>query len=121
MQFTKPMIDLVYEIRRRVKSDLKPEVKLANPELLPVLVKTFREDKNDTITQTLIKELMSLAGSPWSGALSEESAGAQFPRLVSKAYRGAFSHQAAPEAKPKREEGERARPVKIYRGRVVND
>ena len=31
------MIELVYEIRRRVPSELKPGVKLANPELFDEL------------------------------------------------------------------------------------
>lgn len=61
MQYTKPMIELVLEIRRRVNAQAKPEVKLANPELLTTLGEIYHSSK-DTILRTLIKELLTSAG-----------------------------------------------------------
>lgn len=68
MQYTKPMIDLIYEIRRRVNADLKPSVKMANPELLKELVDYHHQTK-DNVTKALIKELLFLAGDEWSHLL----------------------------------------------------
>lgn len=61
MQFTKPMIELVYEIRRRVDADLKPAIKLANPDMLQELAQCYGTCK-DAVTKALIKELFHLAG-----------------------------------------------------------
>lgn len=71
MNFNKAMIDLVKEIRRRSPSDLKPSIKLANPELLSELLEQYHNSK-DTVTKALVKELFSLAGDPWPNALLEE-------------------------------------------------
>ena len=120
MQFTKPMIDLVYEIRRRVRSDLKPEVKLANPELLPILTNVYLQDKPDAVTGALIKELMSLAGDDWLARL-QGGAATVSNRMISKSYRGQVSHEPAPSSGMAPEAVVTRKPVKIYRGRVVTD
>lgn len=51
MQYTKPMIDLVYEIRRRVDADMKPNVKMANLDVLTELA-GYHHRAGDTITAT---------------------------------------------------------------------
>lgn len=90
MQYTKPMIDLVYEIRRRVEPDMKPGVKMANPELLRELADYYHTAK-DTITKTLIKELLLLAGAEWHALLhptSTDPSPTEPSRQVVKVYRG---------------------------------
>jgi hypothetical protein len=63
------MIDLVYEIRRRVDAELKPSVKMANPEMLKELADYYLRAK-DTISKALIKELLSQAGEEWLALLN---------------------------------------------------
>jgi len=114
MQYSKPMIDLVYEIRRRVDAGMKPSIKLANPEMLRELVEFYQGCK-DTITRTLIKELLTLAGGPWVDQLDARLAKPHVPPQVAKVYRGQVSLENAPSgdaAKPQK-------PLRIYRGRVV--
>lgn len=122
MQYTKPMIELVFEIRRRVPADLKPSLKLANPEILDELVAHHRRSK-DVICQTLIKELLQLAGDPWDHALSDaqhEAEVAARPRQVTKVYRGQVTLEEAP---PKEEDPDhlKKRPKRMYRGQKVVD
>ena len=114
MQYSKPMIDLVYEIRRRVDAKLKPSIKLANPDMLQELA-DFHHHCKDTITRTLIKELLSLAGDPWMEQLDEPGARIEPQRQITKVYRGQVSLVDAPSATPK----EPQKPVRIYRGQIV--
>jgi hypothetical protein len=84
------MIDLVYEIRRRVDADMKPSVKMANPELLKELA-DYHHDTKDTITKTLIKELLFMAGDQWPQLLepvATEATTPEIPKQVVKVYRG---------------------------------
>lgn len=90
MQYTKPMVDLIYEIRRRVDAATKPSIKMANPEVLNELAEYHHHTK-DTITKALIKELLFMAGPEWAALLDpvappppKEVA----PRQVVKVYRG---------------------------------
>lgn len=121
MQYTKPMIQLVFEIRRRVPAELKPSVKLANPELLDELVAHYRRSQ-DVICQTLIKELLHLAGEPWDHALNDAKHDAEVadaaarPRQVTKVYRGQVTLEGA-----RTKEDTKPRPKRIYRGQEVLD
>ena len=85
MQFTKPMIELVYEIRRFAPADLKPAVKLANPELFTELQGFYHLGAN-AVSKALIKELFHLAGSPWPQRLDAEHA--EPPQQSVRVYRG---------------------------------
>jgi uncharacterized protein YicC (UPF0701 family) len=123
MQYTKPMIDLVYEIRRRVDADMKPSVKMANPEMLKELA-DYHQQTKDTITKTLIKELLFMAGEQWRQLLEPVSPEAaqvpditkqkvpEIPRQVVKVYRGQTILVDAPRAT-------HANPVRMYRGHPV--
>ena len=115
MQYSKPMIDLVYEIRRRVDAKMKPGIKLANPDMLHELA-DFHHHCKDTITRTLIKELLSLAGEPWIDQLEEPKPKPNTPKQVTKVYRGQVSLIDSPLADTAKESH---RPVRIYRGQVV--
>lgn len=99
MQYTKPMIDLVYEIRRRVDSNMKPSVKMANPEMLQELADYYQRTK-DTITKTLIKELLFMAGDQWQQLLEPAKTDVDktpdIPKQVVKVYRGQTTLVDAP-------------------------
>ncbi|HSC69451.1 MAG TPA: hypothetical protein VLC79_17285 [Cellvibrio sp.] len=89
MQYTRPMIDLVYEIRRRVDAEMKPSVKMANPEMLRELA-DYHHHTKDTVTKTLIKELLFLAGAEWTALLEPDGdrAATGHPKQLVKVYRG---------------------------------
>src|SRR5690606_60438 len=114
MQYSKPMIDLVYEIRRRVDANMKPGVKLANPEMLLELASFYHRSK-DVITKALIKELFFLAGDEWITSI--EGRVPPVPKQTVKVYRGQVSLVDA----PKTESGSAApKPQRIYRGQIVD-
>ncbi|AJQ92341.1 hypothetical protein [Gynuella sunshinyii] len=113
MLYSKPMIELVYEIRRRVPSHLKPDIKLANPDLLDELLLYYQKDA-DTIVKALIKELMQLAGDPWTDLLtSQESSSDQY---VTKTYRGALMLEPRKAGTEEKSRSSR----KMYRGQMVS-
>lgn len=125
MQYTRPMIELIYEIRRRVRVDLKPSIKMANPELMQELV-DYYPTTTDTVARTLIRELLSLSGEPWSQSL-EASTKSGYKRQVNKLYRGQIRLEEAPpqrkeEASPERKtETQPRRSTRIYRGQTVTE
>lgn len=112
MLYSKPMIDLVMEVRRRAPSPMKPGIKLANPEVLNELADYYPHCK-DTITRTLIKELMQLAGDRWQQRLS--TAETPKPKTQLKVYRGQTSLKEAPGP----EKSPHTAPQRMYRGQVV--
>lgn len=138
MQYTKPMIDLVYEIRRRVDADMKPSVKMANPEMLKELA-DYHHHTKDTITRTLIKELLHLAGDEWhqlvEPAKTEMTNTTEIPKQVVKVYRGQTTLVDAPHAAEAKHTAEgnalrselmindlppaAVKPVRMYRGHPV--
>lgn len=97
MQYTRPMIELVFEIRRRVNAQSKPGIKLANPDLLSELAEIYRHS-NDTILRTLIKELLASAGEDWPRLL--QGGEAERRQSTVKVYRGQVSLEKAKEADP---------------------
>jgi hypothetical protein len=114
MQYTKPMVDLVYEIRRRVDAAVKPSVKMANPDALNELADYYQKTK-DNITKALIKELLYMAGPEWAMLLEpakSEPTKALPPRQVVKVYRGQTILQAT-EQDPNTDE---EKPLGMYRG-----
>lgn len=114
MQYTKPMIELVFEIRRRVPSDMKPSVKLANPELLQELA-TYHRASRDVVTKALTKELMYLAGAPWPDRLESKSADTP-PKQITKVYRGQVTLVEAPSP----DKAKKAHPNRVYRGQIMD-
>ncbi|MEX1032726.1 MAG: hypothetical protein WDZ30_05155, partial [Cellvibrionaceae bacterium] len=104
-----PMIELVFEIRRRVNAHTKPGIKLANPDLLGELGDIYHSSK-DTILRTLIKELLTRAGGNWEKLLTDSST--PTPKTVVKVYRG----QASVEATSKGSGTPPSKSVRYYRG-----
>ncbi|HEY7774542.1 MAG TPA: hypothetical protein VIC26_15260 [Marinagarivorans sp.] len=119
MQFTKPMIELVYEIRRVVDAELKPAVKLANPELFTELQSYYHESAG-AVAKAIIKELFHLAGEPWPSRL--EDANAPAARQTVRVYRGQIhAEDQARTQDPSEKAAEKAlqRKKRVYRGQVI--
>lgn len=70
MQYSKFMIDLVYQIRRNAPPEAKSIVKLSNPDLLDKLLDLYFSSSNKNLRSD-IENLMSLAGSAWIDTLLE--------------------------------------------------
>ena len=119
MNYTKQMIEITYEIRRRVPSQLKPDIKMANPDLLNYLCKYYHEN-TDAILSALIKELVFLAGKPWQDKLRQPEI--KTPKQVTKVYRGQTLLEDAPGSKtPSDSPAPKPKAQRIYRGRVIAD
>lgn len=118
MQYTRPMIDLVYEIRRRVDAELKPGIKLANPDMLKELADYYLQSK-DTVCKTLIKELLSQAGAEWLELISPSKPAATpaVSRQLVKVYRGQTMLVESPVEHPP---AATDRPLRMYRGAPVS-
>jgi hypothetical protein len=98
MNYSKAMIDLITESRRRASSEDKPNIKLANPDVLTELNKIYHKS-NDTVLKAIIKEAFHLAGGRWPDRLVEslaekmventaEEDTVKKPRFITKVYRG---------------------------------
>ena len=119
MNYSKAMIDLISEARRRASSEDKPSIKLANPDVLTELNKIYHKS-NDTVLKAVIKETFNLAGEGWPEKLvesvAEDDEPTQGPRYITKVYRGQTQlvEVAAGEGRHERSKTER-----VYRGRIV--
>jgi hypothetical protein len=131
MQYTKPMVDLVYEIRRRVDAAMKPSVKMANPDVLKELA-DYHQHSKDTITKALIKELLFMAGPEWASLLEPvvTESTKEIPRQVVKVYRGQTVLEDATQETPGGDNIVRSeilapsvpvaeKPVRMYRGQPI--
>ena len=126
MNYSKALIDLIAEARRRVPVEHKPSIKLANPDVLHELERLYH-DSTDHVLKAIIKEAFNIAGDPWSGRLEAEPESAETdtpasdnaPRYTTRVYRG---QTQLVEVTQEPEEGyiEAARPKKVYRGQVVS-
>lgn len=113
MLYSKAIIDLIKEVRRRVPAEDKPSIKLANPNLFYELIPYYHETK-DAVLRALIKEVFQLAGEDWKEKLKMSSLEDNNKSL--KVYRGQVSlvdRLIDPSTKPK--------PKRMYRGQVVFD
>lgn len=118
MDMTKPMIDLIREIRRRSSDDVKNSIKFANPDVIDELIVLYHES-NDPVFIALVKELCVLAGPPWSLSLSGEQ---EIPidepqKFKTKVYRGQTTLE--PINNNSVEEEEPDKPVRMYRGHPI--
>tara|TARA_R110002073_G_scaffold293982_3_gene459690 strand:- start:613 stop:1008 length:396 start_codon:yes stop_codon:yes gene_type:complete len=130
MHYTKAIVDLIQEARRRVPSEDKPNIKLANPDVLFELLKLYQKS-TDVIFKALVKEVFNLAGDPWPGRLetkpekdnktAEDEASEGY---FVKVYRGqTLLQRKATNAKSGEsqnpDEPKASRPKRMYRGQVV--
>lgn len=118
MNYSKAMIDLISEARRRASSEDKPSIKLANPDVLSELNKIYHSS-SDAVLKAIIKETFSLAGEGWPEklieALTEDEMNSSGPRYITKVYRG---QTQLVEVKPDHTEANH-KSKRIYRGQVV--
>ncbi len=117
MNYSKAMIDLISEARRRASSEDKPSIKLANPDVLSELNKIYHKS-SDTVLKAIIKETFHLAAEGWPEKLIQvavELNDETSPRYVTKVYRG---QTQLVEVEKKKIEVEQ-KTQRIYRGRVV--
>lgn len=122
MQYTKPMIDQVFQIRKTVPDHLRAQIKLANPQLLDILADLYR-DLHDKLLREHIKKLMSMAGPSWLSQLENPTLLSR-PHHNQQVYRGQVRQQ---EETPKAEANIPSKPtvapkekIVIYRGQVVH-
>ena len=119
MNYSKAMIDLISESRRRAASEDKPSIKLANPDVLSELNKIYHKS-NDAVLKAVIKETFNLAGEGWPEKLvepvDEEIESNEGPRYITKVYRG---QTQLIEIQPDDNDRKKARPERMYRGRAV--
>ena len=121
MQYTKAIVDLIQEARRRAPSEDKPSIKLANPDVLFELLRLY-QNSSDAIFKALVKEVFHLAGDPWPERLEakpdEKKGGSENEApegYVVKVYRG----QTVLERKASKEKQQSSRPKRMYRGQIV--
>ena len=117
MNYSKAMIDLISEARRRASTDDKPSIKLANPDVLSELNKIYHKS-SDTILKAIIKEAFYLAGEGWPDKLIEivaEVPAESGPRYITKVYRG----QTQLIEVVKKDPVKVSTSTRIYRGQVV--
>lgn len=119
MNYSKAMIDLISEARRRASSEDKPSIKLANPDVLTELNKIYH-GSTDTVLKAIIKETFHLAGEGWPNKLveqvEEESKVADGPRFITKVYRG---QTQLIEVAPEGYDDKKTKTERIYRGRAI--
>lgn len=104
MQYSKFMIDLVYQIRRNVPPHAKPTVKLSNPDLLDNLLDLYFQSNNKGLRAD-IENLMTLAGSAWTDTLRERRRRTEIKAPINAAQaaagqRSSFSVATSPPEKP---------------------
>ncbi|MEQ9022553.1 MAG: hypothetical protein RLN82_07305 [Pseudomonadales bacterium] len=123
MQYTKAMVDLIQEARRRAPSEDKPNIKLANPDVLFELLKLYQKS-SDTIFKVLVKEAFHLAGDPWPARLEDKRKAEQMEEevpegYVVKVYRGQTVLERKANSPDNKRKSESTRPKRMYRGQVV--
>lgn len=114
MLYSKARIDLVNEARRRVPSEDKPAIKLANPDVLKELHVIYNNSK-DHVLKAVIKELFAQAGDPWTHILEKKEEVVRDGYIV-KSYRGVTQ---LVDAGPSRETDRAKSRQRIYRGRLI--
>ena len=126
MQYTKAMVELIQEARRRVPSEQKPNIKLANPDVFLELASLYHNSQ-DTIFRTLVKEAFHLAGDPWPEKLIKPEPSNEGPKeqFITKIYRGQTvleKREAYPTESNRADHApnpQMVKPKRIYRGQVV--
>lgn len=69
MQYTKTMIDLIFQIRKTTPAPVRARVKLTSPTLLETLIDIHRM-VDDAELKVLIYELLTHAGPQWAKAVA---------------------------------------------------
>ena len=117
MQYTKSMIDLVFQIRKTAPAEVRPYIKLTNPDLFDYLVDIYSRFEEGRLRK-LVKQLLTLAGPAWLELLAEGSAGMRNTQGNARMYRGqvvdALEASPEPQAQPATKKREMT-----YRGQKI--
>lgn len=115
MMYTRSMIEHVQQIRKMLPIDMRPHVRLANPDLLDQLSDLYWE-LQDKLIKEKIEKLMSLAGPAWLDLLHNRQQSSEHTRCT---YRGvALPDTPARTAKTASSENAGKRKL-MYRGQPV--
>ena len=113
MLYSKAMIDLIHEARKRVPAEVKPMIKLANPDLLEEFYNVYQES-DDTILKLIISDLFELAGEPWTGILIEDDRPNEVEsRGLMKFFENSLQSKVIP--------GRGKTKQRIYRGQLITE
>lgn len=107
MQYTKTMIDLIFQIRKSAPAPIRPRIKLSSPTLLDTLLDIYKV-VDDKQLKILIYELLTHAGQAWVNRLTSPP---DIPVLTAVASKPIETEEQKP-SKPM----ERKEKVVIYRG-----
>jgi len=69
--YTKVIVDLTYEVRKRVPEKTKQRIKLANPSFIDDLIELYFESSDDNL-KDIIQEIIRLAGTPWTTSFQQQ-------------------------------------------------
>jgi len=105
------------QIRKWMPSELKPHIKLANPNLFNILAEHYH-DSCEVLTNALIKELFSIAGEDWSELLNSQEA--PQPKSRIKVYRGKTTLEAKP-AQITKDTNTPTKSTRFYRGVAITN
>ena len=107
MQYNRKLINLVFDIKRTLPDEQKDEFKVSAPDLLDRVVDIYHNTR-DAATRDLSKRFLELAGH-------------EVPENKPRTYRGMVMAEEQKPRKSESESGETSRPVKMYRGRIVDE
>ncbi len=118
MQYTKTMIDLVFQIRKAAPAPIRSKIKLTNANLPSTLVDIYQVVDEDSL-KILIYEFLTHAGTQWVQELTNLSAhatsSADRPVQVSAPV---VSPPLEPNAQPVTHKHQKEK-VMMYRGRPL--
>lgn len=112
MMYTKSMIEHVQQIRKMLPNDMRPQIRLANPDLLDQLSELYWE-LPDLLIKEKIERLMHQAGPAWADLLQRQDK--PHPR-ASRTYRGVELPET-PKQKPDRKNPHKSK--LMYRGQPI--
>ena len=111
---TKDMIDLMQQLRKRLRSEFNAELKLSQPDIIDVILKLVEESK-DQKTQLLFADLEDMMGVELRSIAKKEEEFTEEVEYQTRVYRG----QTIKVAKPASKAANSHSSTRIYRGQVV--
>jgi len=108
MNFSRDMIDLVFQIRRQLPSEERKQIKLTNPDLFAILTSLYQLSAESSVKEN-IRQLFDIAQQ--QGHLEGSDPG-------NLNYRGAQVQDA--EDAPQAVDVNKKKTLRVYRGQVVH-
>lgn len=111
---TKDMIDLMQQLRKRLRSEFNAELKLSQPDIIEVILKLVEKSK-DQKTQLLFADLEDMMGVELRAIAQPSENASEAVEYQTRVYRGQTIQVAKPSSKAANSQGG----TRIYRGQVV--